>query len=71
MDKYYITVKITYVDYERMTRDTLKIRRGFNEAKEDAELGLQLCIHDFYSQHENCDIIGVEVLDCALFGEED
>ena len=67
MDKYYITVKITYVDYGNMVRDTIKIRRGFNEAKEDAELGLLLCINDFYIQHVNCDIISVEVLDNALF----
>ena len=65
--KYYIKVRVLYVDYATMSRNIVKIRREYNEPQEDAESALMMCVHDFYSQHDSCDIISVEVLENALF----
>ena len=67
MDKYYVTIRITYVDYDSMARSALKIRRAFAEPQKNICDALLLAVESFYYENENCDIVGVEVLENALF----
>ena len=67
MDKYYIIIEVSYVDYETMERDTIKIKQSFNNPQENAQLGIWYCIKHFYYRKPHCDIISFDVIANALF----
>ena len=67
MNKYYLIVEIEYVNYSYMIRGKAQIKRVFDKPQETLEKALQLCIHDFYSKSNGCDIDNITVIANALF----
>lgn len=65
--KYYVKIKIIYVDYGSVGRGVLVVRREFDVSQESLRDTLTLTIENFYRENEGCDIISVEVLENALF----
>ena len=65
--KYYVKIKIIYVDYGSVGRGVLVVRREFDVSQESLRDTLTLTIENFYRENEGCDIISVEVLENTLF----
>ena len=65
--KYYVKIKIIYVDYGSVGRGVLVVRREFDVSQESLRDTLTLTIENLYRENEGCDIISVEVLENALF----
>ena len=67
MDDYYLIVEIDYINYCDMNTGKVKIKRVFDKPQENLEKALQLCVHDFYSKSNSCDIDNITVIANALF----
>lgn len=67
MNKYYLIVEIEYINYAFMKRGKVEIKRVFDKPQETLEKALQLCIHDFYTTTNDCDIDNITVIANALF----
>ena len=63
---YYLIVEIGYVDFYNMKRDKVKIKREFEKPQDNLEFPLMMCIKDFYSQKNGCDIDSITVIANAL-----
>lgn len=67
MSNYYLIVEIEYVDYSNMKRDKVKIKHEFEKPQVDIEFPLMMCIKDFYTKTNGCDIDNITVIANALF----
>ena len=70
MDIYYLKIKIEYVDYETVTRETATMAKYISTPQKNASAMLQQMIENFYENNTETDIFSIEVLENALFEKD-
>lgn len=70
MDIYYLKIKIEYVDYETVTRETSTMAKYISTPQKNASAMLQQMIENFYENNPETDILSIEVLENALFEKD-
>lgn len=70
MDIYYLKIKIDYVDYETVTRETATMVKYISRPQKNASALLQQMINNFYENNPETDVLSIEVIENSLFEKD-
>ena len=69
IDIYYLKIKIDYVDYETVTRETATMVKYISSPQKNVSALLQQMIKNFYENNPETDILSIEIIENALYKE--
>lgn len=69
IDIYYLKIKIDYVDYETVTRETATMVKYISSPQKNASTLLQQMIKNFYENNPETDILSIEIIENAIYKE--
>ena len=67
MKEYYLIARIVYVDFDMYGTDICKIKVAFSTAQKTMFNAMHSILTKFYSEHDDSDIISIEVLENKLY----
>ena len=67
MKEYYLIARIVFVDFSMYCNDICKIKVSFSNTQKNMFNAMHAVLTKFYAEHEDSDIISIEVLENKLY----